>query len=87
MSGFFHHCMHDVCGVFFVSLYSYHFYKKLWTMGWSSVSLWWVLFCFFSYFCNYAFKNLSVFGRKQSPACIIFLVLLEDRTVSGFPVV
>lgn len=27
------------CLWFFVSLYSYHFHKKLWTMGWSSVFL------------------------------------------------
>lgn len=45
--------------------------------------------CFFGfvfYFSCYAFKNLSVFGRKQSLVCIIFLLLLEDRNTNGFVV-
>lgn len=41
-------------------------------------------FSFFFFFCSYAFKNLSVFGRKQSLVCIVFQLLLEDRSVSGF---
>ena len=60
-----------------VFLYSYHFYKKLWTMGWGSVA---------GFFCSYAFKKLSLFGRKQSLVCIVFLLSLEGRNVSGFPV-
>lgn len=59
----------DVWGFFFVSLYSCHFYKScglcgaLWIFGFVS---------FEGFFGSYAFRNLTVVGRKRSLVCIIF---------------